>query len=263
MNMKTIYYFSGTGNTLYLAKFLKDNCSYNLVNIAEVLDKNIKIEGEVGFLFPIYAMGIPKLVEKFIKNIEIGDAKYIFAIATCGGSGYGIPFQQINNILKNKSTKLNYSEYCHMPDNYLKLFKPLSESDAKIDLEKSSSKMKLISKNISNQQNSYNKSHIILYPIFLLIYKFWRLGLKRTHKSFEVSKEKCITCKICEKVCPVDNIKLENEIPSWQNSCEECLACVNLCPTIAISCGKKSKHNMRYKNPYILVTELIKQKSGS
>ncbi|MGL5122590.1 MAG: EFR1 family ferrodoxin [Fusobacteriaceae bacterium] len=255
--MKTIYYFSGTGNTLYLAKHLKDNCSYDLINIAHVINKNIKLEGEVGILFPIYAMGIPKIVQEFLENIQIGNISYIFALATCGGSGYGIPFHQINKILKNKNSKLNYSEYCHMPDNYLKFFKPLSENAAIKDIELSSPKIKDITNTINNKGISPHKS-TLLYFIFLGIYKFWRLGLNTVHKNFIVKKDKCTSCKICEQVCPVNNIHLKDGFPIWNSSCEDCLACVNLCPSIAITSGKKSENSLRYKNPYISIGELIK-----
>lgn len=255
--MKTIYYFSGTGNTLYLAKHLKDNCSYSLIDLSQITNKKIKLEGEVGILFPIYAMGIPKIVQEFLENIQVGAITYLFAIATCGGSGYGIPFQQINKILKAKNLKLNYSEYCHMPDNYLKFFKPLSKDNAIKDIELSSSKIKDITNKINNKEINSNKSSLF-YFFFLGIYKLWRIGLTSVHKKFIVKKDKCTSCKICEQVCPVNNIKLKDNFPIWNSSCQECLACVNLCPSIAIICGKKSKNNLRYKNPYISINELIK-----
>lgn len=256
--MKTIYYFSGTGNTLYLGKYLKENCSYNLVNISAVKDEKVILTGEVGFLFPVYAMGIPKIVEEFLKKVEIEKVDYLFAVATCGGSGYGIPFNQVNNILSEKGRVLDYSEYCHMPDNYLKLFKAMPEDKAKIDIESSKGKMKTICDDILKGKKSSANSNIFLYPIFLLIYKFWRLGLKTVSKKFKLNDERCISCGICKDVCPVENIELVDGKPVWDKNCEDCLACANLCPTVAISCGGKSKYDNRYKNPYIGVNELKK-----
>ena len=256
--MKTIYYFSGTGNTLYLGKYLKENCSYDLINISTIKDEKVILNGDVGFLFPVYAMGIPRIVEDFLKKVQIGKVEYLFAIATCGGSGYGIPFNQINSILKKQNVKLNYSQYCHMPDGYLKLFKAMSQDEAKIDIESSKDKMKKICKDIVEKENSSSDSNIFLYPMFILIYKFWRLGLKTVSKKFELNDKRCVSCGICRDVCPVDNIELVNGKPVWEANCESCLACANLCPTIAISCGGKSKYDIRYKNPYIEIKELKK-----
>ncbi len=256
--MRTIYYFSGTGNTLYLGKYLKENCLYNLVNISTIVDEKVILSGEVGLLFPVYAMGIPRIMEEFLNKVEIEEVDYLFAIATCGGSGYGIPFNQIDNKLIKKGKKLDYSEYCHMPDNYLKLFKALPENEAKIDIESSKDKIKIISENILARERAAKKSSAFLYPLFILIYKFWRYNLKNAFKKFKLDEKRCIGCGICKEVCPVENIDLISEKPVWNNRCEDCLACVNLCPTVAISCGGKSKYENRYKNPYIEVNELKK-----
>ncbi|MGL4987677.1 MAG: EFR1 family ferrodoxin [Cetobacterium sp.] len=254
--MKTIYYFSGTGNTLYLAKILAERCNYKLQNIATLKDEKVTLTGDVGLLFPIYAMGIPKIVQEFLKNAEIENVNYIFSVASCGGSGYGIPFSQIDEILETKNCRLDYSEYCHMPDNYLKLFKPLSEEESKIDINSSKIKIGSIAQNIEKHAKIHAKNNSFMYPVFLGIYKFWRVGLKRAHKSFKLKDERCISCGICKDVCPVQNIELVSGKPVWDKRCEECLACANLCPTIAISCGGKSKHDARYKNPYISIDEL-------
>ncbi|MDX8335593.1 EFR1 family ferrodoxin [Candidatus Cetobacterium colombiensis] len=260
--MKTIYYFSGTGNSLYLGKILKKNCSYNLVNLSAVIDEEVILEGDIGIIFPIYAMGIPKIVEEFLKKVKIGKIDYFFAVATCGGSGYGIPFNQIKNILNEKNIKLDYTNYCHMPDNYLKLFKPLSTEEAKKDINSSKEKIDVISKHILNKKSFITKEKVFLYLGFLLIYKFWRYGLKKVSKSFKLNEKRCISCGICMEVCPVNNIDLVEGKPIWNNNCEECLACANLCPTIAISCGGKSKYDLRYKNPYIDIKELKNNLKG-
>lgn len=255
--MKTLYYFSGTGNTLYLGKKLQSLCKYDLIDISTLDFDNIILSGEVGILFPVYAMGIPNIIEKFLKNCKVKDLKYIFAIATCGGNGYGIPFIQINNILKEKKIELNYSEYHHMPDNYIKLFKPLSGERAKNDIMSSDNKIIAIAKDINNNEFKSAKNSKVLYFIFSAIYKFWKNNLKNVHKKFTVS-DKCTSCGICESVCPVKNIKIIDNLPIWESRCEDCLACVNLCPVVAINCGGASKKGVRYKNPFINLKELMR-----
>lgn len=250
--MKKIYYFSATGNTLYLAKYLKEQCGYEVEDISIIKLDKITLSGEVGLLFPIYAMGIPKIVEEFTKKLELKDITYLFAIATCGGSGYGIAPNQLNRLL---GRKLDYFRYCHMPDNYLKLFVPLDEDKAKKDID--NKKMTLIKDEILIHKNFIEKSNPLLYPVFSFIYNFWRLGLKKG-KRFTLENEKCISCGVCKSVCPVGNIELINGKPTWKNHCEDCLACANLCPTVAIYCGGKSKLGKRYKNPYISINELKK-----
>jgi len=61
----TIYYFTGTGNSLNIAKNLSeklDKCE--LVPIAKVWeDDHLASSAEkVGFIFPLYYAGLPKIV---------------------------------------------------------------------------------------------------------------------------------------------------------------------------------------------------------
>ena len=45
----------------------------------------------------------------------------------------------------------------------------------------------------------------------------------------------CISCKICEKVCDYDAIKVENNIASIDyEKCVDCMVCAEKCPTKAI-----------------------------
>ncbi|MGL6154739.1 MAG: EFR1 family ferrodoxin [Cetobacterium sp.] len=253
---KIIYYFSGTGNSLYLGKEIKEKCNYELVDISKLITQDkIILEGHVGIIFPIYAMGIPRILETFLKKCKIKNLEYLFTIATCGSKGYGIPFKQIEKIL---NCKIDYSQYCHMPDNYLKLFKPPTKEKALEEFQEINKNINIILNHIEFL-HKFSPKHIpgtsILYSG---IYKFWRLGLKKSYKSFHVN-DKCTQCGICINLCPTKNISLVNNKITWDKNCEECLACVNLCPFLAITCGGKSKkHSLRYKNPFISIEELKK-----
>ena len=85
MSKVEIYYFSGTGNSLHVAKELEKRIpEANLIPIASLLNKDvIETNGEtVWFVFPIYLKAIPVPVKKFIKKLDLKSAKYIFALAT-------------------------------------------------------------------------------------------------------------------------------------------------------------------------------------
>ena len=77
-----IYYFSGTGNSLHVAKELQKRIpETKLTPIVSLLDKDvIKTSGEtVGFIFPVHALTIPIAVKKFLRKIDLTSAEYIFA----------------------------------------------------------------------------------------------------------------------------------------------------------------------------------------
>jgi len=87
-----VFYFSGTGNSLYVAKRIAKTNNEELVSIASLLTREKEIyeyqlkENEViGFVYPIYAWSPPKQVLEFVEKLKLSNYKnnYIFSIATC------------------------------------------------------------------------------------------------------------------------------------------------------------------------------------
>ena len=82
-----IFYFSGTGNSLQIARSVAESQGEKLVSIAALLDKKqqcyeftLKQNEAVGFIFPIYAWNPPKMVLKFIKQLRFANyaGNYVF-----------------------------------------------------------------------------------------------------------------------------------------------------------------------------------------
>jgi hypothetical protein len=84
-----IYYFSGTGNSLHVAQELQKRLPRaRLVPILGFVErKSVTASGDtVGFVFPHYASTLPKVVHAFIEKLDLGSARYLFAIATRGST---------------------------------------------------------------------------------------------------------------------------------------------------------------------------------
>lgn len=78
--------------------------------------------------------------------------------------------------------------------------------------------------------------NVLFYPIFVKSKKFY-------------TKNTCISCGKCEKVCPTKNIIIENKKPKWDKKCVHCMACISRCPTCAIEYGKHSIELPKYTCP--------------
>ena len=86
-----IFYFSGTGNSRYVAERVAEATGDTLISITkDEMNNNPKYvlqdEEKLGFVFPIYWWGMPSLVEEFIEklNIQVKSDNYIYGISTYG-----------------------------------------------------------------------------------------------------------------------------------------------------------------------------------
>ena len=258
--MKTeIYYFSATGNSLYVAKFLKQTLDAEIFSIPAMLRKNIfSTDAErIGFIFPLHYLGLPLLVEEFVSKFKMPNAKYIFAIATCGVPYWGRPFTDLNEILEKKNLRQNASWYLRLVSNYLPYRDTAADWRIKIRYWLAERKLHKISAQIAD-----NESHNT-WELFKNSCKNhhedWKNHRADLDKNFICDVEKCVKCGLCEKVCPVKNIKRPEGSPEWQHNCVECLSCLHVCPKQAIDCGDVTKGRKRYIHWQIKSNELVQK----
>lgn len=122
-----IFYFTGTGNSLEVAKIIAKHNDEKLISIASVIkDKDSCVEYNlseneiIGFVFPIYAWGPPKIVLDFIYKLKLNNynSNYIFCSVTCG-KNIGNTMKVVDNALRKKSLSLNSGFSIVMPNNYI------------------------------------------------------------------------------------------------------------------------------------------------
>jgi len=265
-NKTTLYYFSGTGNSLYIAKSLKKKLNEcELIPIAGLINQNsIKATSEkVGFIFPVYTWALPKIVYDFVEKIDLSNTKYIFAVATMGGFSKQYVEQTLNQLLKPKNKELDAALNIRVFSNYIAANKinplPSKEKQEK-RIKKAELKLEKIVEIILNNKKEKTKKGA-KYPKMKGSYEFFLKTVNRSDEKY-YSDEKCNGCGICQQICPVDNIKLVKEMPEWQHKCQFCLACLHYCPQKAIQYGKHTLKRERYNHPYITTKELINQKLG-
>ncbi|MDK2951065.1 MAG: hypothetical protein PWQ77_730 [Kosmotogales bacterium] len=261
MNIK-IFYFSGTGNSLYVAKeikkYLKDS---EIIPIAKcMLEEEFNFDfKKIGFVFPVYYMGLPKIVEDFVKSAKFRHAEYIFALATRGSSLSGGTLKMLNKCLEEKSRSLNYGRYITFFSNFIPEFKiPPEEKQLKIIAD--------------NEEIIYKYAHEIYNETKSISGNFSDFFAEKYHKKyikdiknsfmyFHVDKKLCNNCGLCEQICPTNSIILDDlKNPLWKNNCTLCLSCLHHCPKNAIDYKHMTKNKERYSNPKISPKELIDQK---
>ena len=119
--MKTnLFFFSATGNSLAVAKDIAAKLpGTQIFSIPKVINQKMDLNADnIGFIFPVYFSGMPKIVIDFINKLEPSKPKYIFAICTCGAFPMGT-LLQAQKQLRKKGMTLNAGFSIQMPGNYL------------------------------------------------------------------------------------------------------------------------------------------------
>ncbi len=280
-----IYYFSGTGNSLAVARDIAEKTNGKLVSIPSVMDKErIAIEADViGIVFPVYYTGlsnIPLIVQNFVMKLENISTKYIFAVCTYGG-GFGQTLKILDQLVLSRGGRLAAGFGVQMPQNAFN--KPLENREKLFNNWK---KKKLIT--ITEYVNARNVGRFdtdgffikpvvgilismmnlsFLRPVF--IKSIYRAADCQNHLDIPFAKimpmidrsyhadENCTGCGICSKVCPVHNITMADHKPAWQHHCENCLACINWCPQKAIHGYAELPNLRRYHHPEVKLSDVL------
>lgn len=261
-----IYVFSGTGTSLAVAKKIGEsigNVEIKLIpNILENAESGKIKAGTpvVGFVFPNYFGGIPDMVSRFIRAIDLTETNYIFAVITAGaGHGYGFKFLEQELIKKGK--KLNYGKSIGATSNYITAwyYKFVCKTGKKklAALQKLEERAKRFAEDIAVRKNEIAKKQFFYYRIsHLLSSKNIRKDTSPHDKDFSVN-ENCTGCKTCEKICQVNNIKIENSKPVFLHNCQRCMACLQYCPQKAIGTKGRTLNRPRYFHPDYTAKEMI------
>lgn len=258
-----IFYFTGTGNSLWVAQQLAQIFNDRLVGIAHAqlageYSYNVAPAETVGFVFPVHSWGVPPIVRNFVDALQLNgySNNTIYAIFTCGDE-CGYTKSTFAKLLASRGWSSQHLYSVQMPNTYICFPKfgidPKELEEKKINVALASTT--LIAESIANNSPishyhkggaSFIKSRMI-YPLFM------RFALDSS--PFRTTAG-CISCGACAKKCPVLNITMIEGKPQWGNKCTQCLACIHHCPTRSIEYGKVTVGKERY-------TRFAKQQESS
>lgn len=248
-----IFYFTGTNNSLMAAKRIGEALGeYELIALSQFNTRE-KIEADrVGIVCPVYFWGLPNVVRTFLSKVKIKTGTYVFAVLTMGsGSGNAIP--EIMKLLQESGNALSFGAGIRFPDNYSTILGAQKQEKHKSILE--SAKEELAK--TGNAIREKKRGDIPKYKgLTNLLFSSYRKSLTKQDTKFKV-EDSCNHCGQCVKICPVQNIRFEEEVPVWQHHCEFCLACLANCPSEAIQIGKKTKGKPKYLCPEASYTRMI------
>jgi len=281
MSRVAIYYFSGTGNSLHVARELQKRIPDTvIIPILSLLNKDvIEAKGETtGFVFPVYLQSTPIPVREFIKKIYFKPNQFLFAVTTnCGYPGKVNLY--LEKLLKRRDKELDFYYTLKMVSNSPKGLQPsfmvnqhwanAITKQAIFTLEEKVQKdLDIIVKAVMNREknigkNSPNPPNILVKSIHQLLQLPLQWNVERTNAKIGFYTDStCTGCGICERVCPSNKIKMNNSKPLWQDNvrCYYCYACFNFCPEQSILVKNYTHKDGRYYYPGITTKDIAEQK---
>ena len=243
-----IFYFSGTGNSNYVAKRIADALGDALVNLNDRIKASDTSPVETGerviIVTPTYAWRIPRVVRDWLRKTELRGAKQAWFVMTCG-SEIGNADKYNRELCAEKAISCMGTAQIVMPENYIAMFSaPQADEARQIVVKAEPSIDRAIAAIQSNQSFAPTRNNLydrfMSGPVNPIFYSFFVKA-----NAFAAS-DACTGCGQCARLCPTNNITIQNSKPVWGGDCTHCMACICRCGAEAIEYGKKSLGKPRY-----------------
>lgn len=243
-----VIYFTGTGNSRFLARSLAAALEDELVSAPELIKKekagDFKSEKPWVFVCPTYGWQIPRTFRRFIMDSRFSGSLQAYFIINCG-SETGNARKGIKELCTAKGFEFKGMAEIKMPENYIAVFSAPDKETAEKLLRIGERKVLRAAELIKDGKELKTKKagplgSFLSGPVNWGFYKFI-IG----DRKFYVT-DKCVSCGQCAENCMVNNIRMENGRPVWQGNCIHCMACICRCPVQAIEYGKHSVGLRRY-----------------
>lgn len=247
-----LFYFSGTGNSAYVAKRISEVTGEEICSINDKIKSDKSAPKTVDnerliFVVPTYGWRIPRIVDSWIRNSHFPGNHQVYFVMTCG-SDIGNAGRYLRKLCNAKDFDYRGCAEIVMPENYVALFTTPEKEEAAAIIERAEPAIcgvidDIVKGNNLNEPGQTVSGKIksslintIYYPTIIHAKKFY-------------ATDACISCGKCQKDCPLNNINMANGKPTWGKNCTHCMACICGCPAEAIEYGSHSKGLPRYQCP--------------
>ena len=242
-----ILYFTGTGNSRKCAGWLGAKLGEKWVDIVPTMKK-----GEYGafqsetpwvFVCPTYGWQAPRVFVDFLRRSRFEGSRQAYFVLTCGGE-IGNAGESLRTLCQEKGWEYKGAAGVVMPDNYLVLFSPPSQEEGDKMLERAKSQTDKLAALIRKGEGLPEKRSTFFDRLKsgAINQGMYRFFIK--DKAFRTHG--CVSCGLCQRLCPMGNIRMVEGKPQWQGNCIHCMACIAHCPAEAIEYGRRTQGKTRW-----------------
>jgi ferredoxin len=259
----TIYCYSATGNSLAVARDLAERIGdTQILPLAPYRQTPAKPgTARVGIVFPIIGWGPPRTVHEFVSNLNLEGVRYVFAVASCGGTAAGT-MPRLRRVLKKKGGDLHAGFIAPAASG---AFKPSGKQSRIIRLVRNLSgklpprdteRLSEIAEVVRGERRMKAERNAL--PGTILGDFFHDKGRPMFAKmsgNYKAAPE-CTGCGTCVRVCPRENVRRRDGKTVWGLDCDFCGACAAWCPKHAIGFSG-TVEPARTHNPRVVLKDVL------
>lgn len=212
-----VLYFTGTGNSRYLARRIAEGLEMPLYDLNACIKAGdtapVQTGRDVVLVTPTYAWRIPRVVSEWLGKTALTGAERIWFVMDCG-SEIGNAAGYNRQLAAQKHLQYMGTAQIIMPENYIAMFNAPQKEQAKSIVEQAEPALQKVLTQLKAGQkfppprdNLYDR--FMSGPVNPVFYRFFVKA-----DAFRAT-DACIGCGKCVELCPLNNIHLENGKPVW------------------------------------------------
>jgi len=260
-------YFSGTGNTDYVAHYLARRlepapAELELRSIewqppGDVLGFNL-----LAFGFPVYAGDSPGFVQSYLEKLPPGAGRGAFVFCTKGAYAASAVRLNLQRLAMRGYVPLGGGDVI-MPgtdglsmiskDSWLARKAMHKDYDQLQDADHLAEQMgSLLSELAEGCPVGTRQMPLSARSKMAPSDRLWALLYKATEnwaRSRLHADAQCEGCGLCARICPVGNVAVRDGHAQFGDRCVLCLRCLHACPQEAIQIGRLTAGKFRWKGP--------------
>ena len=251
-----IIYFTGTGNSLAVARQLARETGDHAVPLRAVKPDNLAAERRIGIVFPVYCFDAPLPVREFLVQARFAKDAYIYVVATCGAS-VGRAIQTAVRLIAGNGAEVSLSRKLRYPDS-ASVAVGANANPKTSRCTKAEAEIDAIAKDIEAGRRDLREVHGSAAAALADT----RAGRALVSWAFrqEPDPSICNECGLCAKVCPCSNIEIVDGHARIRDRahCAHCMACVQFCPRQAMTIrGRRVRPELQYHHPGVTAADLF------
>ena len=245
-----MFYFSGTGNSKYIAELFSQNMNAMCHSIEENVDfeKLIHAEDVIGFCYPVYMSSVPRIMREFAaQHMDALMGKKVVIFCTqliLSGDGA----RKFAMLFPKGHIEVIYAEHFFMPNNMndVPLLPISGEAGIGRTIARAKRRMEAVCRDIQAGKIKKRGFSIVGRVLGFPQAVFMQATEKRANSAVSIDKD-CTKCGLCIKICPMNNFVIEDDKILHKHNCTMCYRCINACPEKAITVLVPMKVKKQYR----------------